>query len=262
MGSVGGGREAARRRARRKSHLRKRRQINRADSFSSSSAPEKGPPLWGSERPSQPSTCPQPALRLRRQRQQLARPPAPAPAKGCSVVLNAPFQDTRLGTGCCGRHDGSLGVVAPSGGRAGAAPSPQPRVDARRVWGAGRGWVPCLVPKHHQFCFFFFPSTSFFNENLPLKAEGLESILMLCTPPAQLGVLCPPAGLSHLLPAALRAAHGCSSPLRSSCARLLSLTTPPRARGRSPGAPPTICSNSWDALRVAEPRPRRVILVD
>lgn len=75
-------------------------------------------------------------------------------------------------------------------------------------------------------------------------------------------MLCPPARLSHLLPAALGAAHGCSSPLRSSCARLLSLTTPPRARGRSPGAPPTICSNSWDALRVAQPRPRRVILVD
>lgn len=48
-----------------KSHLRKRRQLNQAASFSSGSAPEKGPPLWGGEQPSQPPTCPQPSLQLR-----------------------------------------------------------------------------------------------------------------------------------------------------------------------------------------------------
>lgn len=47
-----------RRHACRESHLRKRHQINQADPFRSDSAPEKGAPLWGARRPSQPSTCP------------------------------------------------------------------------------------------------------------------------------------------------------------------------------------------------------------
>lgn len=40
-----------------------------------------------------------PCRRLRRQRQQLARPPAPAPAEGASTALNAPFDGVCQGAG-------------------------------------------------------------------------------------------------------------------------------------------------------------------
>lgn len=90
--------------ARSKSHLRKRRQINQAVSFSSGSAPEKGPPLCGGEQPSQPPTCPQPSLQLRPSR---AAVRLPAAAEGRPAARTAPSDGTGHGPGWHGRCDGS-----------------------------------------------------------------------------------------------------------------------------------------------------------
>lgn len=75
----------------RKNRLRRRRQLNQADPFRPDAAGRKG--LLCGERGcrARPPPAPGPRRRLWRQRQQLGRPRAPAPAKGASVALNAPF---------------------------------------------------------------------------------------------------------------------------------------------------------------------------
>lgn len=101
QGRASGGRGAAARTrsatAREKNRLRKRGQINQADSFSSRAAGRKG--LLCGERGGRASRPPAPGPRRRlwRQRQQLGRPCAPAPAKGASVALNAPFHHSSQG---------------------------------------------------------------------------------------------------------------------------------------------------------------------
>lgn len=86
--------------SRRESHLRKRRQINQADSFRSDSTPGERDAFVGSEATEPAVHLPRsPRRRLWRQRQQLARPPAPAPAKDASTALNAPFDGVRRRAG-------------------------------------------------------------------------------------------------------------------------------------------------------------------
>lgn len=81
-----------------KNRLRKRRQLNQADSFRSLVLPGRKGLLCGERggRASRPP-APGPRRRLWRQRQQLGRPRAPAPAKGASVALNAPFHHSSEG---------------------------------------------------------------------------------------------------------------------------------------------------------------------
>lgn len=98
MPAAGGGAAARARSRGGKNRLRKRRQINQADSFRSDAASKKGEPLWGARGRASRPPAPGPRRRLWRQRQQLGLPRAPAPAKGASMALNAPFH--RSSEGC------------------------------------------------------------------------------------------------------------------------------------------------------------------